>query len=118
MLSINIRVCCVSPNNVLLIHFHCPETPIRCADTTFCKLYARSILATSPVEYIKNMDLRGSLFDDDCSTGVVSSAFTSFYVDHNEPLEALKEYKRRGGWVLGELLDGHEFLIILPTLVT
>lgn len=64
------------------------------------------------------MDLCGSLFDDDCTTGAVSSTFMSFYVNHNEPLEALKEYKRHGGWVLGELLDGHKYLIILPTLVT
>jgi hypothetical protein len=68
------------------------------------------------VTYIKDTELRGSLFDDECTTGAVSSVFTHFYVDHDEPLEALAEYKKTG-WVLGELLDGHEFLIILPTIV-
>jgi hypothetical protein len=82
-------------------------------DTTFCKAYAQTILENSPVAYVKDMEPRGSLFEDKCTTGAISSVFTSFYVDHDEPLEALDEYKK-SGWVLGELLDGHEFLIILP----
>jgi hypothetical protein len=53
----------------------------------------------------------GSLWSDD---GAVSSVFTSFYVDHAEPLEALKQYKAMGQWGLGGLLDGHEFLAIFP----
>jgi len=56
-----------------------------------------------------------SLFEDGCTTGTVSCVFTNFYVDHNEPLEALAAYNAGGHWVLGELLEGHEFLIILPT---
>lgn len=39
--------------------------------------------------------------------------YTEFYVDHTEPLEALEVFKKRG-WCLGELLDGHEYLVILP----
>ena len=57
------------------------------------------------------MELRGSL--GNCTTGTISSIFTTFYVDHDEPLEALAFYKKE--WILGELLDDHEFLIILPT---
>jgi hypothetical protein len=67
------------------------------------------------VDYIKTMELRGSLFEDNCTTGAISSVFTNFYVDHTEPLEALKRFKENTGWVLGELFDGHEFLVILPT---
>ena len=62
--------------------------------------------------YVKDMEFRGSLFEDGCTTGTVSCVFTNFYVDHNEPLEALAAYKAGGRWVL---LEGHEFLIILPT---
>lgn len=69
---------------------------------------------TSPVEYVKSMDLRGSLFEDMCSSGAVSSVFTSFYVDHTEPLTTLAKYKTRNQWLLGDLLEGHKFLIILP----
>jgi hypothetical protein len=44
----------------------------------------------------------------------ISSVFTDFYVDHAKPLEALSVYKAHQQWVLGELLDGHEFLTIVP----
>lgn len=60
------------------------------------------------------MELRGSLFEDKVTSGAVSSVFTSFYVDHTEPLAALAKYKARNQWLLGDLLEGHEFLIILP----
>jgi hypothetical protein len=53
----------------------------------------------------------GSLWSDD---GAVSSVFTSFYVDHAEPLEALGQYKAMSQWGLGDLLDGHEFLAVVP----
>ena len=95
--------------------FHCPGTSIHSIDTSFCKLYAPMILAKSPVEYIKDMSLRGSLFHDDCKNGTVSSVFTNFYIDHAEPLEALHKYNKACGWVLGGLVDGHEFFVLLPT---
>ena len=93
---------------------HVSATRIRFVTMDFCKEHAQAILESSPVAYVKDMVLHGSLFDANCTTGAVSSVFTSFYVDHSEPLEALDKYKQNG-WVLGELLDGHEFLIILPT---
>ena len=67
------------------------------------------------MDYVKTMELHGSLFEDDCSTGSISSVFTSFYIDYTEPLKALKRFKENTGWVLRELLDGHEFLVIFPT---
>lgn len=61
------------------------------------------------------MQLHGSLFNKDCTSGAGSSVFTEFYVDHDEPLAALQVFKERGKWSddMGELLEGHEFLIIL-----
>ena len=50
-------------------------------------------------------------------TGAVSCVYTEFYVDHAEPLEVLEVFKKARGWCLGELLNGHEFLLILPILV-
>jgi hypothetical protein len=90
------------------------DISISSLDLTFYQCNAKSILAVSPVAYVKDMELRGSLFEDGCTTGAVSCVFTNFYVNHNEPLEALAAYKAGGRWVLGELLEGHEFLIILP----
>ncbi|THH15290.1 hypothetical protein EW146_g5154 [Bondarzewia mesenterica] len=87
---------------------------IHSVDMSFCQQNAKSILEASPVDYVSTMELRGSLFEDNSTSGAISSAFTNFYVDHQEPLEALAAYRARGKWLLGELLDGHEFLIILP----
>ncbi|KAF8548633.1 hypothetical protein OG21DRAFT_1479135 [Imleria badia] len=87
---------------------------IQSVNTLFYRDIANSIIKKSPVKYLQEAELCGSLFEEDCTSGAISSVFTGFYVDHDEPLEALSVYKARGQWVLGELLDGHEFLTILP----
>ncbi|KAG1882072.1 hypothetical protein F4604DRAFT_1577611 [Suillus subluteus] len=69
---------------------------------------------SSPISYLKAAQLRGSLFQDSCDNGAISSVFTEFYVDHTEPLAVLEQYKKKGQWCLGELLDGHEFLTVFP----
>jgi len=71
-------------------------------------------LKTLPVKYLQDAELCGSLFKENCTSNAISSVFTSFYVDHDEPLQALSIYKGCQQWVLGELLDGHEFVTILP----
>jgi len=50
-------------------------------------------MKTSPIGYVKDVDLRGSLFDTGRTNGVVSSVYTNFFIDHTEPVEAL-------AWVL------------------
>ena len=75
--------------------------------------HARPIMQASPVEYIKGAKLRGSVFDDSCDDGTVSSADTAFFVDHSEPLQALENIRKDSVWPLGELFDGHEFLLII-----
>lgn len=67
----------------------------------------------SPVDYVRNAQLRGSLFDAIDSTGAVSSVFTNFFVDHAEPLRALDLVRQGLDWPLGELLEGHEFLLMI-----
>ncbi|KAF5323171.1 hypothetical protein D9619_013734 [Psilocybe cf. subviscida] len=88
-------------------------------DIQFIALNAAKILKDTPINYLKpeNVPLRGSLFENDCASGAISSAFTQFYVDHAEPLEALHEFMASGRWCLGELLEGHEFLVIVPVVV-
>ena len=85
-------------------------------------------MASSPAPYIKNAKLRGSLFpsegfqndnndDDDGNgdSGLVSTADTGFWIDHTDPLAVLDyiRSRRNVNWPLGELCDGHEFLLIL-----
>jgi len=70
------------------------------------------LLRTTPIEYLRSAQLRGSLFEDDAiDPSAISSAFTQYYVNHDEPLEVLQEY--RSIWPLGELLDGHEFFLLV-----
>lgn len=80
------------------------------------KEQAGDILANAPIKYVKHAMLRGSLFEQDVEDGTVSSAYTNFWVDHDGPLEALKEIRNQGkAWPFGELLEGHEFLLIMKS---
>ena len=88
-LLLNIQVCTKSmePSRSEIITDVCyAGSAIRSIDLTFVQANARSILERSPVSYVKTMQLHGSLFASDCNTGAVSSVFTGFYVDHQEPL--------------------------------
>lgn len=90
------------------------DIDIYSVDLPFIRDNAAKVLAATHIKYIKNAPLHGILFEGGCDTGVVSSAFTRFYVDHTEPMEVLEKFKARGKWCLGELLDGHEFLALFP----
>jgi hypothetical protein len=72
-----------------------------------------SIMKASPVGYIRDAKLRGKLFNSEDTSGLVSSVDTGFFVDHEEPLEALAWVRESMEWPLGELLDGHEFILVL-----
>ncbi|KAG1847646.1 hypothetical protein DFJ58DRAFT_663154 [Suillus subalutaceus] len=87
---------------------------IKDIELDFIRQHAKGILASSPISYLKAAQLRGSLFQDSCDNGAISSVFTKFYVDHTEPLAVLEQYKKTGQWCLGELLNGHEFLAVFP----
>ncbi|KAI6463129.1 hypothetical protein MCOR16_009094 [Pyricularia oryzae] len=72
-----------------------------------------AIMKPSPVAYIKEATLCGSLVNADDQSGLVLGVNTSFYVDHTEPLEALKTVREDWAWPFGDLPDGHEYLLIL-----
>ncbi|KAG1789109.1 hypothetical protein EV424DRAFT_1624709 [Suillus variegatus] len=88
---------------------------IKDVELDFIREHAKGILASSPISYLKACSIEGfALFQDSCDSDAISSVFTKFYVDHTEPLAVLEQYKKKGQWCLGELLDGHEFLAIFP----
>ena len=66
----------------------------------------------SPVEYVRRAAPRGTVFDEEDSSGLVSGVDSGFHVDHTEPLEVL-EAVRQEYWPLGDLPDGYEFLLLL-----
>lgn len=82
-------------------------------DVGFIRDNAEAIMKVSPISYVKDAELRGSLFDPDDTSGAISSVNTKFFVDHTEPLEALSWVREGLDWSLGELLDGYEFLIMI-----
>jgi hypothetical protein len=85
-------------------------------DLEMVKVHARDIMESSPVEYVKKVRLRGSLFGEDQEESVVSCADTKFFVDHAEPLDALETVKRRGeDWPFGSLPEGCEFLALVES---
>lgn len=79
----------------------------------FIKEHAEEIMKASPIRYVKDAKLRGSVFNPEDASGLVSSVDTGFWVDHTEPIEALAWARDIVDWPLGELHDGHEFLLVL-----
>ncbi|EER39533.1 conserved hypothetical protein [Histoplasma capsulatum H143] len=75
---------------------------------------AKAVLEASPIPYIKNARLCGSLFNPEDSTGLVCGVDTGFFVDHKEPLEVVEVVRQDLQWPLGDLPEGHEYLLILP----
>jgi hypothetical protein len=80
---------------------------------SFIRDSAEAVMKASPISYVKDAELRGSLFDSKDMSGVISSVYTKFFVDHTEPLEALAWVREGLEWPLGELFDGHEFLLMM-----
>jgi hypothetical protein len=79
----------------------------------FARDHAFGLKAASPVNYVKDATLCGSLFDPSYTSGMVSGVDSHFFVDHDEPLEALAWFQEDGSWPLGDLRDGCEFLFLL-----
>ena len=82
-------------------------------DVGIIRDHAEAIMKASPISYVKNAELCGSLFDPEDKSRVVSSVYTNFFVDHTEPLKALAWIREGQDWPLGELLDEYEFLLII-----
>ncbi|EEH39368.2 hypothetical protein PAAG_08637 [Paracoccidioides lutzii Pb01] len=80
----------------------------------FIKENAEAIMKTSPIFYIREAKLCGTLFKPNDSTGLVCGVDTRFFVDHEELLKILKKIQKTWQWPLGDLSDGYEYLLILP----
>ncbi|KAK0723237.1 hypothetical protein B0T26DRAFT_772653 [Lasiosphaeria miniovina] len=76
---------------------------------------AAGIIGASPVSYIKDAKLCGDLFDPDDTSGLISGVNTFFFVDHEEPLQALTSIQQDWKWPFGSLPEGKEFLLLLKT---
>ncbi|KAI4229694.1 MAG: hypothetical protein L6R36_000610 [Xanthoria steineri] len=88
------------------------KTDLRDIDLDFIRQDASAIMRRSPVEYVQNARLVGSLFNKATLDGSVSLGDTGFFVDHAEPLQTLDSVRSTSQWPLGELLEGHEFIML------
>lgn len=86
----------------------------------FARDHAAGILASTPTSYVRDAKLCGSLFSGDDKgkdgsggeDGVVCAVDSHFFVDHKEPNEALARLRRDDRWPLGDLPEGHEFVLV------
>ncbi|KAF2842527.1 hypothetical protein M501DRAFT_927634, partial [Patellaria atrata CBS 101060] len=85
-------------------------------DLSTTQKYAIDILRSSLVEYVNGAKVHGSLFHES-HDGSASTADTGLHVCYDEPSEILATIQQRGTmWPLGELLEGHEYIILVePT---
>ena len=73
-----------------------------------------SVLGSSPVPYVRDAKLRGALAPGDLQNGTSYEVFTDFWIDHTEPKDALRVFNDNKRWGLGQLSEGHEFLVLIP----
>ena len=71
-------------------------------------------MKSSPIPYVRDAKLCGKLFGD-ASSGLVAGIDSRFFVDHAEPMQALKEIKQHWDWPLGDLPEGCEYLLVMPS---
>ncbi|KAM0745279.1 hypothetical protein ACQRIT_000663 [Beauveria bassiana] len=95
------------------------STTVEKVSLDFISKNAQGVMRESPIPYIRDAKLCGTIFDDNDSTGLVSGVNTEFFVDHEKPMQALKIIRESLQWPLGELPDGHDFgvLCCAPQLV-
>ena len=92
--------------------FAFPNVPLE-----FAREHTAALMAGSPITYVKDAELRGSLFSmpSDEAGDLVSGVDSNFFVDHEEPLVALAWLQEENFWPLGNLPDGHEFLLVFES---
>ncbi|CAF2091461.1 unnamed protein product [Rotaria magnacalcarata] len=101
------------PHAVIALSNACNCVPI---DLKFIADHAEDVIRACNVPYLSQAQLVGSIFNSQPlltnNQQPVSLAKTDFFVDHKEVLAALEHIRDR--WILGPLLDGHEFFVVFP----
>ena len=84
----------------------------------FIANHAKDVIRACNIPYLSYTQVTGLIFDEkphpavDINQTPVSLVKTDFFVDHNEVRIILKDIREK--WILGSLLDSHEFLVVLP----
>lgn len=90
------------------------NAPIGELDLETIKANARKVLGRCEVCSLRDATLEGTLFEPKPSLeGVVSCINTRNYVDINDVEAGIARAKEVGGWPLGRLPEGGEFLVLV-----
>ena len=79
----------------------------------FIHRHIETAIKVLPINYVKDTELHSNIFNFKNTSGVISSVYTSFFIDHIEPLKALIWVQKGLDWPLKELFNGYRFLLIL-----
>ena len=85
-------------------------------DLSFLRDDVEGVMKASPLRYVREGKVRGTLFNRDGMGGeVVCVVDTGFWVSHEEPMRAIEVLRGMGReWPLGEVLpEGCEFLLLV-----
>ena len=103
------------PHAVIALTNACNRIPV---DLKLIADHAEDVIKACNIPYLSGAQLVGSIFTTQSSLAVeneqqpVSLIKTDFYVDHCEVLAALKDVRKK--WILGPILDGHEYFVVVP----
>ena len=99
------------PYAVIALCNACNCIPI---DLTFIADHADGVIKACNVPYLSAAPLVGSIFQSasEDKQAPISLVNTDFPVDHAEVLLALTRVREK--WMLGPLLDGHEYVAVVP----
>ncbi|KAK3346349.1 hypothetical protein B0T25DRAFT_592588 [Lasiosphaeria hispida] len=104
------------PAACIAISKACAELSFPNVQLGFMQSCASEVMAGSPIAYVRDPKLCGSLFQPDSTVSdvndLVSGVDTNFFVSHEDPLRAVAWLRQHDLWPLGNLPDGLEFLLV------
>ena len=93
-------------------HLYRPSSTTGDGNQKMARDRTQAMMGSCPVRYVREAKLHCSL-SGPVDDGTVSCADTQFWVDHEEPMKALKAvHSRDVSWPFGELPEGHDFLLL------
>jgi hypothetical protein len=86
----------------------------------FAQQHAAAVMAGSPIAYVQEAQLRGQVFwpveyPGAWVGGLICGVDSNFFPDQKESFLALAWLQNQIWWPLGELCDGHEFLLVFES---
>lgn len=95
------------------LHTACTGNRISELDTNPIIRHARGILRRCEISNLHDAPLQGKLFQSEPEEGIVSCINTKNFVDLGDVEAGIRRAGKEGGWVLGKIPEGGEFLVVV-----